>query len=136
MMQTLDDANIPQGDRAIVIPPVTKNTLLGLPRFTEQAFVGEGGSANSIRSGRIGEIYGMGVYVSTNCPRVTNTSGTTEYRVGMMLHKSAMALVMQQNVKFEMERKLEFIGDLLVSHVLFGIGELRDDAAVSFVVPS
>lgn len=136
MMQTLDDANIPQGDRALVIPPVTKNTLLGLPRFTEQAFVGDAGSSNSIRNGRIGDIYGMGVYVSTNCPTITNTGATVNYRVGMMLHKSAAALVMQSNVTFEMERKIEWLGDLLISHILYGVKELRDDAAVAFVVPA
>lgn len=136
MMQKLDDANVPQDNRYIVIPPVTKNTLLGLSRFTEQAFVGEGGGSNSIRSGRIGDVYGMGVYVSTQCPDLTNTSGSVDYKVGMMFHRSAMALVTQKNVTMETERKLEYIGDLLVSHMLYGYAELRDNAAVAFVVPA
>ena len=135
MMQTLDDANIPQGNRAIVIPPVAKNTLLGLPRFTEQAFTGEARSSNSIRNGRIGDIYGMGVYVSTNCPQVLAADASTAYRVGMMFHKSALALVEQQSVTVEMERKLEWMGDLLVAHTIYGVGELRDDAGVAFIIP-
>jgi len=136
MMQTLDDVDVPENDRAIVIPPVTKKTLLGLPRYTEQAFIGEGGQGNSIRNGRIGSIYGMDVFVSTQCPTITNTSGTTSYRVGMMFHKSALALAMQTNVKFETQRKAEYIGDLIMAHVIYGVAELRDDAAVAFVVPA
>lgn len=135
MMRTLDDANVPQQDRAIVVPPVTKESLLGIPRYTENAFTGESGQGNSIRNGRIGEIYGAGVYVSTNCPTVT-ASDATVYRVGMVMQRSAIALITQQNIKLEQERKLQYLGDLTVAHTLYGVGELRDDAAVAFVVPS
>lgn len=78
MAQTLDDADVPMSQRYLIIPPVEKNTLLGLSRFTEQAFVGEVGGANSIRTGRLGSIYGMDVYVSTNCPwlHVNSVTGT------------------------------------------------------------
>lgn len=78
MMQTLDDADVPFSERFLVIPPTEKNTLLGISRFTEQAFTGEGGMGNSIRNGRIGDIYGMPVYVSTNCPwvHVNSVTGT------------------------------------------------------------
>lgn len=67
MIQTLDDEDNPMSDRSIVIPPVERNNLMGLARFTEQAFVGEGGASNTIRNGLLGQIYGVGVYVSTNC---------------------------------------------------------------------
>lgn len=132
MNRTLDDANVPQADRAIVIPPVTKENLLGLPRFTEQAFIGDG---SAIRNGKIGEIYGMGVYVSTNCPTIA-AADSTNYRVGMVLHKSAIGLVTQMDINFETERKLQYLGDLMVAHTLYGVGELRDDGAVAFVVPA
>lgn len=70
MIQTLDDEDNPMSDRCIVIPPVERNNLMGLARFTEQAFVGEGGSSNTIRNGNIGQMYGVGVYISTHCPYV------------------------------------------------------------------
>lgn len=77
MIQTLDDNDVPTTDRALVIPPIEKKNLTGLARFTEQAFVGEGGGANTIRTGMIGNVYGVEVYVSTNCPwiLVDNTGG-------------------------------------------------------------
>jgi hypothetical protein len=129
MVQTLDDANIPQRDRVIVIPPVSKNTLLGLARFTEQAFVGEVGMANSIRNGRLGNIYGMDVYVSTQSPTATGAA-----RIGVMMHKSAIALVTQLDIRVQTQYKQEYLADLLTADTVYGVGELRDDAGICFAV--
>lgn len=78
MIQTLDDQDVPMEDRVLIIPPVEKKNLLGLSRFTEQAFVGESGAGNSIRNGRVGDIYGIPVYISTACPyvHVNSVTGT------------------------------------------------------------
>jgi N4-gp56 family major capsid protein len=65
MMQTLDDQDVPMEGRFLVIPPVERKNLLGLARFTEQAFIGNG---TAIQTGNFGNIYGIPVYVSTNCP--------------------------------------------------------------------
>ena len=81
IIQTLDDADTPMMDRVLVIPPVEKNSLSGIPRFTEQAFVGEGGGANTIRNGLIGELYGVNVYVSTQCPYIHVNSVTSTQSV-------------------------------------------------------
>ena len=80
-LQTLDDEDNPMSDRALIIPPVERNNLMGLARFTEQAFVGEAGSGNTIRNGNIGQIYGAGVYISTNCPyvHVDDNDGSTAF---------------------------------------------------------
>lgn len=77
MIQTLDDNDIPVSERVIIIPPIEKKNLLGIPRYTEQAFIGEAGGANSIRNGLVGEVYGMPVYVTTNCPVIHVETTTT-----------------------------------------------------------
>ena len=79
MIQTLDDADTPQSERVLVVTPVERNTLMGIARFTEQAFTGEAGSGNTIRTGMIGEVYGVPVYVSTHAPwlHVNSVTGTT-----------------------------------------------------------
>ena len=136
MIQTLDDADVPLDQRVMVIPPVEKNVLLGLARFTEQAFVGEVGAANSIRSGLIGDIYGMPVYVSTNVPTETADDASTTYRVGAIFHKSALVLIEQLMVRTQTQYKQEYLGDLFTADTIYGVGELRDDAGVAFVVPS
>jgi len=44
-------------------PPSSRNTLMGLARYTEQAFVGNG---DAIRNGEIGNLYGIPVFVTFN----------------------------------------------------------------------
>jgi hypothetical protein len=129
VIQTLDDANIPQRDRVLVIPPVSKNTLLGLPRFTEQAFVGEVGMANSIRNGRLGNIYGVEVFVSTQCETATGAA-----RIALMMHKSAFGLVTQVDIRTQTQYKQEYLADLLTADAIYGVGELRNDAGVAIAV--
>ena len=71
MIQTLDDQDVPMSERYLIIPPSQRNILMGLSRFTEQAFTGEMGGSNTIRNGQIGDIYGIKVFVTTNCPWVS-----------------------------------------------------------------
>lgn len=136
MIQTLDDADVPMSQRYLVIPPVEKNNLLGIDRFTEQAFVGEVGAQNSIRNGRVGNIYGVEVYVSSNLPTVQADDESTNYRAAGMFHESAMVLVTQVAPRVQTQYKQEYLGDLLTVDMLYGVSELRDDAAVVAVVPA
>jgi hypothetical protein len=78
VIASMDDNDTPMQDRYLVIPPIEKKSLTGIPRFTEQAFVGEAGGSNTIRNGLIGDLYGVKVYVSSNCPwvHVNNQTGT------------------------------------------------------------
>jgi len=130
MIQTLDDADVPMDGRCMMLPPVARNTMMGLARFTEQAFTGEVGSANSIRNGKIGDVYGMTVYVSTNA----DTATTTTSRIGLMFHKEAFVLAEQQGVRSQTQYKQEYLGTLFTSDMLYGVKELRDEAAISFAL--
>lgn len=136
MIQTLDDADVPMSQRYLVIPPVEKNNLLGIKRFTEQAFVGEVGAANSIRNGRVGNIYGVEVYVTSNAPTITADDTSTDYRAAAMFHESAMVLVTQLAPRVQTQYKQEYLSDLMTVDTLFGVSELRDNGAVVAVVPS
>jgi N4-gp56 family major capsid protein len=133
MIQTLDDNNVPQSQRYMVLAPVTRNTLMGLARFTEQAFVGENGSSNTIRNGRLGNVYGVELYINGNAP--VPTSATTT-KVGFLFHKEAVVLCMQMKPRVQTQYQLESLGDLLVADTIFGSGEMRDGAGVAFVVPA
>jgi N4-gp56 family major capsid protein len=167
MIQTLDDNDTPMSQRVLIIPPVEKNTLMGLSRFTEQAFVGDGAA---IKNGQLGSVYGIPVLVSTNCPwvhvnSVTGTqSGTfsstaptgasyadaygntvdwntsspsdTKYRVGVLLHKNALALVEQMKVRSQTQYKQEYLADLFTADTIYGVGELRDADGLCYVCPA
>jgi len=127
MILTLDNNDVPMDGRSLILPPVAASTLLGLERFTEQAFIGSG---DAIKTGKIGNIYGMEVFVSSNCP----VSGSN--RVGVMLHKDALILAEQVGLRTQTQYKQEYLGDLFTADTIYGVGELRDDAGVSFAVPA
>ena len=136
MILQLDNADVPMQDRVMVIPPICKSDLMGLPRFTEQAFIGSNVANSPIKTGLLGEIYGMPVYQSTNCPTEVAADTTTNYRVGHMFHRDAVAFAEQMGIRSQSQYKQEYLGDLFTADCLYGVAEYRDDAGVSFVVPS
>lgn len=162
MIQTLEDSDISSSEMSLVIPPVEAAVLRGISRFTEQAFIGSG---DTIKTGRLGNLYGVEVFTSSNCPWVHVDSGTstqfvsftstspttgtdslgqtvtisgtiTKYRAGMLLHKDAMALAEQQSIRSQSQYKLEYLGTLVSSDTVYGVKELRDYAALAFIMPA
>ena len=129
VIQTLDDADVPMDNRCLVLPPVARNVMMGLARFTEQAFVGDVGSNNTIRNGQIGNVYGVKVYVSTNCETATGAA-----RIGMMFHKDAFVLAEQMGVRAQTQYKQDYLATLFTSDMLYGVKELRDEAAVAIAM--
>ena len=77
-IQTLEDNDINSSELNLVIPPVEASVLRGISRFTEQAFVGSG---DVIKTGRLGNLYGVEVYTSTNCPFIHVNSVTSTQSV-------------------------------------------------------
>jgi N4-gp56 family major capsid protein len=140
-IQRLDDSDVPMDGRFFIIPPSSRNTLMGLARYTEQAFVGDAGNGNTIRNGEIGNLYGMPVFVSSNADSASATttypaSGTAIARVCLMGHRDAMVLVEQMAIRSQTQYKQEYLGTLFTADTLYGVGELRDYAAFALVVPS
>jgi N4-gp56 family major capsid protein len=133
VIQTLDDQDVPMDNRYLVVPPSARKTLMGLSRFTEQAFVGEIGGGNTIRNGQIGDVYGTKVFVTTNCD---TTSGSGAARIAMMFHKDAFVLAEQMGVRSQTQYKQEYLGTLFTSDMLYGVAELRDTSAVAIAVPA
>jgi len=127
MLLTLDDADVPMDNRVLIVPPICANDMLGINRFTEQQFIGSG---DAIRTGKIGQIYGVDVYITSNAPTPAGTD-----RAGMLMHKDAMVLAEQVGVRSQTQYKQEYLGDLFTSDTIYGVAELRNDAAVAFVVP-
>lgn len=82
-IQLLEDADVNSAECALVVPPTVMKTLRGIARFTEQAFVGDVGNANTIRTGRVGNLYGVEVYGSSVCPwiHVNSVTGTQSVRI-------------------------------------------------------
>ena len=128
-IQRLDDQDVPMDGRFLIVPPATRNTMMGLARFTEQAFIGDGAT---IRNGQIGDVYGVKVFVTTNA----DTATTTTTRVALLAHPEAFVLVDQLGVRVQTQYKQEYLGTLLTADTLYGVGELRDTSAVALAVPA
>lgn len=136
LIQSLDDNDVPSMGRVLVIPPVEKKNLLGISRFTEQAFVGEVGDGNSIRNGYVGNLYGVEVYVSTNCATVAADDTTTNYRAALMFQKEALLHIDQLRPRVQTQYKQEWLADLFTADMIYGTGLLRPEAGVAVIVPA
>lgn len=130
MIQDLDDNNAPMNDRFMVVPPVGRRIMMGLSRFTEQAFYGSG---DTIKNGKLGDVYGMSVHVSSNCP--TPSLGTT-VRIGLLAQKDALVVCDVLGPRVQTQYKQEFLATLLTADTIFGASEVYDDAGRAFAMPS
>ena len=131
-IQYLDDSDVPMDGRSFVIPPSLRNALMGTSRYTEQAFTGEVGAGNTIRNGRVGNLYGIEVYISNNAPSLESGAA----RLAGLFHRDAFTLVEQMGVRSQTQYKQEYLADLLTADTLYGTKTIRPDSAVGLVVPA
>ena len=162
-IQTLEDNDVPSNELKLVIPPVEMNVLRSISRFTEQAFRGDG---DALKTGMMGNLYGVEVFVSSNCPWVhvdgdgnqaTNFSGTsltastvdsfgltvdftsdtdTKYRACLLMHKDAVVHAEQQGIRTQSQYKQEYLGTLVTSDTVYGVKTVRDYAGLAIIVPA
>jgi hypothetical protein len=128
-IQVLDDSDIPMSDRFLVLPPVARRVMMGLARFTEQAFVGDG---KTIRNGKLGDVYGVSVHVTNNCP--VPTSATTA-KVGLLAHRDALILAEVLGPRVQTQYKQEYLATLLTADTIFGVAEAYDAGGLALVMP-
>jgi len=128
-IQVLDDADIPMSDRFLALPPVARRVMMGLARFTEQAFVGDG---KTIRNGKLGDVYGVSVHVTNNCP--VPTSATTA-KVGLLSHRDALILAEVLGPRVQTQYKQEYLATLLTADTIFGVAEAYDAGGLAMVMP-
>ena len=130
MIEKLDLADVPQDGRAIVLTPRQYTDMLGIQRYTEQAFIGDG---NAIKTGKVGMIYGVDVYVTNAMGTTQCATGSVVHDIGLVLHKDAMALVEQLGVRSQSSYMQEYLGDLYTADTIYGCGEMRDTSGFAFV---
>jgi len=140
MIQRLDDLDVPPNERAFVIPPAQKNVIAGIARFSEYISTGDKGIATSggnLGAGKAwGELYGVPVYVTTQCPTVLAADGVTQYRVGMLLHKDALVLAQQVAPRVQAQYKQEYLGWLVTVDTVYGTAAFRPTFGTAFYTPA
>lgn len=132
----LDDVDAPMMGRYFVIPTVVKQDLLGIPRFTEQAFTGESAGGNSIRNGLIGNAYANEFFVTTQLPTVEDEGGTADQKAMLYFQRDGLVLIEQMGVRTQTQYKQEYLADLFTADTLYGVGTARSTSVLPIIVPS
>jgi len=114
-LENLNDNNVPLNDRSLVVTPSCMTALMGEERFTEQAFIGNG---NAIKTGKIGMIYGVDVYMSTQV-------GTGNTEKAFLFQKDALVLATQQNIRTQTQYVQSQLADLFTADTVYGTKVVR-----------
>jgi len=135
MVQKMDDADAPMDGRFLVIPPALRNAIMGIDRYVSSDFVNGQGVVN----GKIGELYGIDIYVSSNCPTLETAAenGATAgaiIRGALLGHKDTMVLAEQQGIRSQTQYKQEFLGTLYTADRLYGTQVLRPETGFLLAV--
>lgn len=134
-MRILDDNDVPEDGRGILIPPVSKESMLAIDKFVLYQNIGD---VNALRKGKMGRLYGAEVLVSSNSPKLLAADGTTQYRVVLVGHKDAMCSAMQLEPRLQANYVPELLGTLVTTDCIYGVKLLRGglvDSTVSDTVP-
>ncbi len=125
LIQKMDDADVPMDGRTFVVPPSLRNAIMGVERYNSSDFVDGKGTV----TGKIGNLYGVDVLVSSNVP--TLEAGV---RGAQLIHKDTNVLAEQQAVRSQTQYKQEFLGTLYTADCLYGCQVMRPEAGFTLAV--
>jgi hypothetical protein len=114
-LENLNDNDVPLNDRSLIVTPSCMTALMAEERFTEQAFIGSG---NAIKTGKIGMIYGVDVYMSTQV-------GTGNTEKAFLFQKDALVLATQQNIRTQTQYVQSQLADLFTADTVYGSKGVR-----------
>jgi len=128
LIKLMDDADVPMENRALIVPPAARSTIMGIDRYVSSDFVGGRG----VESGLIGNLYGVDVYVSSNCPVIEtgaeNGSSSLDTRGCLFFHKDAIVHAEQMAVRSQTQYKQEYLSTLYTADTLYGVEVYRPEA--------
>jgi len=120
----LDEANVPQEGRYVVVPPWYEGLLLEDDRFVR---VDASGTSEGLRNGQIGRALGFNVLASNNAPLVTGD----DYAV-MAGHPSAISFA-EQIASIETYRPESAFADAIKGLHVYGAKLVRPDAIATVI---
>ena len=136
MIQKLEDNNVPMEGRNLIIPPATRNAIMGIDRYVSSDFV----SGGTVNNGLIGNLYGVDVYVSANCRTIEaaadNTASSVDTRAALLFHTEAVVMAEQLAVRSQTQYKQEYLSTLYTADTLYGVQVYRPEAGFVLAVPS
>ena len=131
-IKELDDNDTPMDQRFLVVPPSVVQTIRGIDRYNSSDFV----SGQPVVNGQVGSLYGVDIYVSTNCPVIetaANNAAGGDLKAGILGHRDAMVFAEQMGVRSQTQYKQEYLGDLFTADTLYGVKVLRPESALALI---
>ncbi len=135
LIKKMDDADVPMDGRFFVIPPSVRQTIMGVDRYNSSDFV----DGRGVQNGQIGSLYGIDIYVSSNCPVIETAADNTagdDIKGAILAHKDAMVLAEQMAVRSQTQYKQEYLSTLYTADTLFGVKTVRPEAGFVLAVPA
>jgi hypothetical protein len=133
LIKRMDDADTPMDGRFFAIPPSLRAAIMGVDRYNSSDFV----DGRGVQNGQIGTLYGIDIYVTSNCPVLEtadeNTAGD-EIKGAILAHRDTMVLAEQLGVRSQTQYKQEFLSTLYTADTLFGVKTLRPETGFLLAV--
>jgi hypothetical protein len=133
LIQLMDDADVPMDGRKFVIPPSLRNAIMGIDRYNSTDFV----DGKGVQTGKIGTLYGIDIFVSSNCPTIEtagdNTAGDA-VKAALLVHTDTMVLAEQLGVRSQQQYQQEYLSTLYTADTLFGTKVIRPEAGFVLAV--
>ena len=134
LVKELDDNDTPMDGRFLVIPPSVRSQIMGIDRYVSSDFV----SGQGVVNGKIGQLYGIDIYVSNNLPVVEtaadNDASAVDTVGAIMSQRDAMVLVEQVGVRTQTQYKQEWLGDLMTADTIYGVKTVRPESGLVIAV--
>lgn len=131
----LDGVDAPMAGRYLVVPPTVKADMLGIAKWTQQAYTGEANGSNSIRNGLVGDVYGVEVYVTNQLMAVEDGAGSADQLLALMFQRDGLLLVEQMGVRTQEQYKQEYLANLFTADMIYDVATLRASSVIPIVVP-
>ena len=133
LIKKMDDADTPMDGRFFVVPPSVRSAIMGIDRYNSSDFV----DGRGVATGLIGSLYGIDIYVSSNCPTIETDSENTaggDVKAAILAHRDTMVLAEQLGVRSQTQYKQEYLSTLYTADTLFGVKTVRPEAGFVLAV--
>lgn len=133
LIKLMDDADAPMDGRFFAIPPSLRAAIMGVDRYNSSDFV----DGRGVQNGQIGTLYGIDIYVTSNCPTIEtaaeNTAGDA-IKAAILGHRDTMVLAEQVGVRSQTQYKQEYLSTLYTADTLYGVKTVRPETGFVLAV--
>ena len=133
LIKLMDDQDTPMDGRFFVVPPSVRQAIMGIDRYNSSDFV----DGRGVNNGQIGSLYGIDIYVSSNCPTIEtdaeNTAGGA-VKAAILGHRDTMVLAEQLSVRSQTQYKQEYLSTLYTADTLYGVKAVRPETGFVLAV--